>query len=137
MNSRRPVNSDGMQLRVMRTKPNRPITDDEAAVVRAALERCAETPDAQQLLSSVSSLHVMDGCQCGCPSVDFARDSSVHPRPIADGLGITLNGDRVGVILWGVSDAITGLEIYDMSASASQLKLKDLKSIIPWEEGAA
>jgi hypothetical protein len=61
----------------------------------------------------------------------------VHPRPIADGLGITANGDLVGVIIWSVSDAITGLEIYDMSASASELKLKDLISIIPSEEGAA
>jgi hypothetical protein len=121
----------------MRAKPNRPITDDEIAVVRAALERCAETPDAPELLSTVSSLQVVDQCQCGCASVDFARSSSQHPRPIADGLGITSNGDRVGVIIWGVNDAITGLEIYDMSANASELKLKDLKSIIPWEEGAA
>jgi hypothetical protein len=126
-----------MQLRVMRTKPNRSINDDEIAVIREALERCAETPDAQKLLSTVSSLQVVDQCQCGCPSVDFERSSSAHPRPIADGLGITSNGDRVGVIVWGVSDAITGLEIYDMSANASELKFKDLKSIIPWEEGAA
>jgi hypothetical protein len=121
----------------MRAKPNRPITDDEIAVVRAALDRCAEIPDAQQLLSTVSSLHVIDQCQCGCPSVDFARNPSTHPRPIADGLGITSNGDQVGVIIWGVSGAITGLEVYDMSARANELKLKDLKSIIPWEEGAA
>ena len=120
----------------MRAKPNRPITDDEIAVVRAALERCAETPNAQELLSTVSSLHVVDQCQCGCPSVDFARSSSEHPRPIADGLGITSNGGQVGVIIWGASDAISGLEIYHMSANASELKLKDLKSIIPWE-GAA
>jgi hypothetical protein len=80
---------------------------------------------------------VIDECHCGCPSVDFERSSSEHPRPIADGLGITRNGDRVGVIIWGVSEAITGLEIYDMSASAIELKLKDLKSIIPWEKGAA
>jgi len=120
----------------MRAKPNRPITDDEIAVIRAALDRCAEDPYAPQLISTVSGLHVIDQCECGCPSVDFARNPSTHPRPIADGLGITSNGDRVGVIIWGVSDAITGLEIYDMSASAGQLKLKDLKSIIPWEEGA-
>ena len=126
-----------MQLRVMRTKPNRPITDAEIAVVRAALERFPETPDAQELLSTVSSLRVVDQCQCGCPSVDFARGSSEHPRPIADGLGITSNGERVGIIVWGASDAITGLEIYDMSANASKLTLQDLKSIIPWEEGAA
>lgn len=121
----------------MRAKPNRPINDDEIAVVHAALDSCAEIPDAQQLLSTVSSLHVIDQCECGCPSVDFARSPSTHPRPIADGLGITSNGEQVGVIIWGASDAITGLEIYDMSTSASQLKLKDLKSIIPWEEGAA
>jgi hypothetical protein len=125
-----------VQHRVVRTKPNRPIIDDEIAVVQAALERCAEIPDAQKLLSTVSNLYVVDQCQCGCPSVDFARSSAEHPRPIADGLGITSNGARVGVIIWGVSDAITGLEIYDMSANASELKLKDLKSIIPWEEGA-
>jgi hypothetical protein len=121
----------------MRAKANRPITEDEIAVVRAALERCPETPDAQELLPTISSLRVVDQCQCGCPSVDFTRSSSEHPRPIADGLGIISNGDRVGVILWGVGDAITGLEIYDMSANASELKLTDLKSIIPWEEGAA
>jgi hypothetical protein len=127
---------DVMQLRVMRAKPNRPITDEEATIVRAALERCAETPDAKELLSSVSNLHVVDQCQCGCPSVDFARSSSAHPRPIADGLGITSDGNQVGVIIWGASGAITGLEIYDGSASASELKLQDLKAIIPWEEGA-
>ena len=126
-----------MQLRVMRAKTNRPITDDEIAVVRAALERCPETPAAHELLPTVSSLHVVDQCQCGCPSVDFERSCSEHPRPLADGLGITPSGDQVGLIIWGVSDAITGLEIYDMSASASELKLTDLKSIIPWEEGAA
>ena len=118
----------------MRAKPNRPITDDEIAVIREALERCPETRDAQKLLSTVSSLQVVDRCQCGCPSVDFEQSSSAHPRPIADGLGITSNGDRVGVIVWGVSDAVTGLEIYEMSANASELKLKELKSIIPWEE---
>ena len=119
----------------MRARPNRPITNDEVTVVRAALERCAETPDAQKLLPTVSSLQVVDQCRCGCPTVDFARSASAHPRPIADGLGVSSNGGRVGVIIWGVSDAITGLEIYDMSANASKLKLKDLK-IIPWEEGA-
>jgi hypothetical protein len=121
----------------MRVKPNRPISDEESALVRAALERCAKTSDVQELLTTVAGLRVIDQCHCGCPSVDFARSSSEHPHPVADGLGITSNGDQVGVIVWGVTGAITGLEIYDMSGSASELKLQDLKSIIPWEEGAA
>jgi hypothetical protein len=121
----------------MRAKLNRRINDDEIVVVRAALDRCAEIPEARHLLSTVSSLCVIDQCQCGCPSVDFERNPASHPLPIADGLGITANGDQVGVIIWGSSDVITSLEIYDMSATASQLKLNDLKSIIPWKEGAA
>ncbi len=122
---------------VMRAKPNRPITEDEMAVVRAALERCADTANVEGLLRSINSLRVVDQCQCGCPSVDFALSSSTYPRPIAEGLGVTAGGDQVGVIIWGLHDAITGLEIYDMSTDASELSLKDLKSIIPWEEGAA
>lgn len=121
----------------MRAKPNRPINDAEIAVVRAALERCAETPEARELLPTVNSLRVVDQCHCGCATVDFACNSSEHPRPIADGIGITPSGDRVGIIIWGVNDAITGLEIYDMSASASGLPLSDMQSIISWDEAAA
>jgi hypothetical protein len=50
---------------------------------------------------------------------------------------MTSDGNQVGVIIWSASGVITGLEIYDGSASASNLKLQDLKAIIPWEEGAA
>jgi hypothetical protein len=105
-------------------------------VVCAALERCAETPEVRELLPTVNNLCVVDQCHCGCASVDFARNSSEHPQPIADGIGITPSGDRVGIIIWGVNDAITGLEVYDMSASVSDLPLSDLQSIISWEEAA-
>jgi len=120
----------------MSPKPNRPINDAEIAVVRAALERCAETPKVRGLLPTVDNLRVIDQCQCGCATVDFARYSSEHPRLIADAIGITPSGDRVGIIVWGLNDAITGLEIYDMSASASGLPLSDLQSIISWDEAA-
>ena len=121
----------------MRAKLNRPIDDTEVAVVRLALERCAETPEARALLPTVGNLSVVGKCDCGCATVDFARNSSELPRPIADGIGVTPSGDHVGVIIWGVDDSITGLEIYDMSASASGLPLSDLQSIISFDEGAA
>ena len=120
----------------MRAKLNRPINEAEAAVVRAALKRCAETPEARELLSSVSNLVVVGQCDCGCATVDFARRSPEHPRPIAEAIGINPNGDQVGIIIWGVQDAVTGLEIYDMSAQAAGLPLSDLKSILSWEEAA-
>lgn len=121
----------------MRAKPNRPINEDEVRVVRTALECCAEIPEASALVTTLANLRVVRGCECGCASVDFAIATPEQRQPIADGLGILANGERVGVIVWGTPDAITGLEIYDMSASATGLPLSQLQSIIPWEEGAA
>ena len=121
----------------MRAKPNRPINEDEIRVIRTALERCAEIPEAPALAPTLSSLRVVGGCQCGCASVDFAVVTPEQHQPIADGLGILTDGERVGVIVWGTPDAVAGLEIYDMSASATGLLLSQLQSIISWEEGAA
>jgi len=121
----------------MRTKPNRPINDDEVRVIRAALERCAEIPEAPVLVPTLSKLRVVGGCECGCASVDFAVATPEQRQPIAEGLGILANGEHVGVIIWGTPDGVTGLEIYDMSASATGLPLTQLQAIIPWEEGAA
>jgi hypothetical protein len=121
----------------MRAKPNRPINDDEVRVVRTALQRCAEIPEASALVPSIGDLRVVGGCECGCTSVDFVITTSEQRRPIADGLGILANGERVGVIVWGTPKTVTGLEIYDMSATATDLPLSQLRSIIPWEEGAA
>lgn len=121
----------------MRIKLDRPINDAEVEVVSAALERCAETPEARELLTTVGNLRVVDQCDCGCASVDFARTSTELPRPIADGIGVTRNGDRVGVIIWGVDDSITGLEVYDMSVSASDLALSDLQTISPWVDATS
>lgn len=88
-------------------------------------------------MPTVGDLRVVGGCECGCASVDFVITTPEHRRTIADGLGILANGERVGVIVWGTPNAVTGLEIYDMSATAAGLPLSQLQSIIPWEEGAA
>jgi hypothetical protein len=121
----------------MRAKPNRPINDDEIRIIRTTLERCGQIPEAVGLVPTLDNLHVVDGCQCGCASVDFAVTTPEQRQPIADGLGILPNGERVGVIVWGTPDSVTGLEIYDMSATATGLPLSKLQSVIPWEEGAA
>lgn len=84
----------------------------------------------------LANLRVVGACECGCASVDFAIETPEHRRPIADGLGILINGERVGVIVWGTPEAVTGLEIYDMSTTAAGLPLSQLQSIVPWEEGA-
>jgi hypothetical protein len=121
---------------VMRAQPNRPINADEVRIIRAALDRCAEIPNASVLAGTLDSLRVVGGCECGCASADFAIAQPERKRPIADGLGILPNGEQVGLIVWGTSEAITGLEVYDLSATVTDLPLSEIQAVIPWEEGA-
>jgi hypothetical protein len=82
----------------------------------------------------VSNLEVVGRCECGCASIDFdAPTSDQHSTLIADGTGTTPSGGRVGVIVWGRPDAITGLEIYDLGAGDDDLVLPVPTSVISWE----
>ena len=93
---------------------NRPLSDEEEAIVRWLIERT--DPLLSRLSSTVSKLRVVDRCGCGCPSVDFEVDGQRPPaQPIANAAGATVDGDEVGVILWGTAEAITGLEVYGVA----------------------
>ena len=121
----------------MRAKPNRPISETEAACIRVTLERAPATPDTSALVSAIGDLRVVGGCDCGCASVDFEKNSSEHAQPIADGIGKTARGGDVGIIVWGTRNAITGLEIYDRGAGDDDLYLPELSSIVSWDHHAA
>jgi len=120
----------------MRPQPNRPINAEEVRIVRAALECCAEIPNASALVATLDELRVVGRCECGCATVDFTVALPEHKKPIADGLGILPNGKRVGVIVWGTPEAVTGLEVYDMSGTVTGLPLSQVQTVIPWEQGA-
>jgi len=76
-----------------RARVNRPVSDEEIAVLRATLERAPVLPNCGDLLASLSELRVIDRCPCGCASVDFEEhDSSTLVTPIADGIGTARNG---------------------------------------------
>ena len=120
----------------MRAQPNRPINAEEVRIIRAALERCAEIPNASALVTNLDELRVVGGCECGCASVNFSIELPEHKKPIADGLGILSNGERVGVIVWGTPEAVIGLEVYDMSATVTGVPLSQVQTVIPWEQGA-
>jgi hypothetical protein len=105
----------------MRATSNRPISDDEAACIRVTLERAPAIPNASVLTATIVHLRVVGGCDCGCASVDFEKDSSGDTQPIADATGRTARGGDVGIIVWGTSNAITGLEVYDLGAGEAIL----------------
>lgn len=109
----------------------RPVSAEEVAVIRAALERAALAPEYKTLVSSLSGLRVVGGCGCGCDSVDFQEEPFIHSQRLADALGDTPKGGRVGVMVWGTPQQVTGLEIYDLGAGQDDLRLP---LPVPWEE---
>src|SRR6266566_6759151 len=118
-----------------RAKINRPITPDELAVIQTTLERAAVAPEFTALAHDLEQLRAVDQCSCGCDSVDFAEHDPTHPaKPIGDAIGTTPAGGTVGVIVWGRTDAVTGVEVYDLGAGDNDLRLPVPDSIRAFRE---
>jgi hypothetical protein len=116
----------------------RPIRQEEVEVIRATLRQAPVRSVNDDVVTSIPTLAVVARCECGCASVDFDERPSEHrSKPVGDGVGETPRGGRVGVIVWGRQDAITGLEIYDLGAGDDDLVLPVPESIMPWERSGA
>ena len=116
----------------------RRITPAEVAVLRAALVRAPAGPDSATLAAGIEALEVVERCPCGCDSVRFAVPAdAARGRPIADGVGLTPAGGRVGVIVLGTAHAIHELEVYDLGAGDNDLRLPVPDSIRSWDDAAA
>jgi hypothetical protein len=112
----------------------RAIKQQEIDVIRATIAQVSVHLVDSEAMASLPGLIVVKRCECGCASVDFeerAPDLSSHP--VAKGIGKIPRGGRVGVIVWGLSDAVTGLEIYDLGAGDCNLVLPVPDSIEPFE----
>ena len=110
--------------RITTLEDDRPISSHEAEVVTWMLLHASVVGSLAGLVETVKTLRVVGRCSCGCPSVDFVVNGQTVPsQPIADATAQTANGAEVGVILWGRTDAITGLELYEMAAPVTSLPL--------------
>ena len=117
-------------------EPNRPISVQEQALLRAALERAPRAPEASALLSTVGSLQVVGQCECGCGSISFASVAPhQHPLIVADAIAESAHGS-VGIIVRAVLSHIVELELYALSAEPSE-GWPTPGSVRPWEAGHA
>jgi hypothetical protein len=64
-------------------------------------------------------------CGCGCDTVEFQGAGRDVPVVIADGLGDTLDGSGVGIIVFGTPETITCLEVYSFSDLPARLPTLD------------
>src|SRR5215204_2117950 len=115
------------------TPERRRINQGEAEIIRAASERACRVPLVETVWSAIPCLVIIARCECGCASVEFDAPSEQRSGVIADATGHTPRGGQVGVIVWGRSDAITGLEIYGLGAGDDDLVLPVPTSVIPRE----
>ncbi len=111
----------------------RGINPRETKIIRVALERAAQVPLDERVWAVIPNLEIVARCECGCASVGFDALSDERSGVIADATGHTPRDGQVGVIVWGRSDAITGLEIYDLGAGDDDLVLPVPASVIPWD----
>jgi len=119
-----------------RKKLDRRISADEVAVIREALNVAATPTERTALAKQLDGLWVVSACTCGCASVDFvALNEERKSTPVADAMAETARGGTVGIIVWGTSQQITGLEIYDLGAGPDDLRLPVLASIRRWYAG--
>ena len=51
---------------------------------------------------------------------------------LGDGVGQTAKGGTVGIIIWGTTEAVTGIEVYDLGAGQDDLTLPVVGSIRSW-----
>lgn len=113
---------------------DRPIAEREAAVVEWLLKSASVVGPLDHVVPFVPRLRVVARCSCGCASVDFEPGGQAGgSRPIADAVGEAAPGTLCGLILWGRDEAITGLEVYELSPG-SNLTLPPVASLKPWDE---
>lgn len=115
--------------------PLRPITQHEAAVIAATLERASLVPVVPSVLETIEQIQVVDQCTCGCASIDFlVGEPARGARILADGIGTLETGEGdVGVIVWGFPERLTSLEVYQCSEARALLPVPS--SIHGWECG--
>lgn len=107
----------------------RPIQPDELAVLKAALERAPIESISESVISSINSLNVIGLCECGCKSIYFLPINR-KDRRIADGVGRTLTGKFVEIMVWASENNLHSLDIVDYESSG---KLPLVESITTYE----
>jgi hypothetical protein len=114
---------------------NRPITKKEHDLIEWLLRH--GNPGAEQFLQQVGSLIVVSKCSCGCPTVDFARESEPVTQEaeniLADYLA-TVNGEDVGIILFQRGGRLSSLEVYSQGGTDNPFGLPEIETIYSYEE---
>ncbi len=113
---------------------DRPLTADEAALVRWMLEH--GTASAARFLPQLADARVVSRCYCGCASVDFTVGGVVPPRggPIgilADFEYRTAEGHLCGTFGFERAGLLAGLEVWSVDGLCTPSTLPAIEQLQP------
>jgi len=112
---------------------DRAISPNEVAVVKWLLDHASVDVTAYRL-QPVEQLRVVGGCNCGCTSLDFKPVRQREgKRILADELAIYPDGQRAGLMLWGLEGEIVMLEVYDCQPGSSH-RFPDVSHLCTWDD---
>lgn len=106
--------------------PSRQISNEEVAVLAAALTRSQTLQPHHISLESLNYLCVHSKCACGCASIGFLPENEKAPegtRLLADGQGLSAYGQEVGILVYGTAECVVEMEVYWYEISGAPLPL--------------
>jgi hypothetical protein len=112
---------------------DRTISPSEVKVLEWLLDHASVDVTAYRL-QPVEQLHVVGKCGCGCTTLHFKPlEQQKGKKILADELAIYPDGQRAGLMLWGLEGEIVMLEVYDFQPGSSH-RFPDVSNLCTWEE---
>lgn len=95
-----------MDVRSVPGAEARPLTGEEAAVLRWVLKHCSE--EAREYLPQVEGLLANSWCPCGCPSIELFVADGVVAKSHGTVIGDVIGRSAAGEFEWPVIDLLRG-----------------------------
>jgi len=115
----------------------RPLTAEELKLLLWLLEN--GLPEAETFAPQVEKIRATPWCDCGCPSISLHVDEgaplgiSSH-NPIADVVGMTQEGKRVGLLLFQKDGKLDLLEEYELDVIDGRWGFPAINSLEAWQK---
>jgi hypothetical protein len=114
----------------------RPLTPEELALLNWLLEH--GLPEAKTFASQVGKIRATPWCDCGCPSISLHVEDGAplgigSRSPIADVVGTTPEGKKVGLLLFQKDGKLDLLEEYELDVIEGDWGFPVIDSLQTWE----
>ena len=120
-------------MRLKYARMDRAISPNEVKVVQWLLDHPLLDATLYRL-QPLEQLRVVGGCTCGCTSLHFKPVERLRGKKmLADELALYPDGQRAGLILWGLEGEIVMLEVYDCQPGSSH-RFPDVSNLCTWAE---